>query len=61
MPQSARRLVLKHWKQGKTVKSTSTFTERVALMREEKWTTLLLDADELSSLRSWQSAAPIVF
>lgn len=61
MPQfPRRRLALKHWKQGRTVHSASTLAELVALMREQGWTNLLLDADERAPFRFWQVAAPSV-
>lgn len=54
-----RRLVLKYWKQERTVHSVSTLADLVALMREQEWTNQLLDADERTPFRSWQVAEPI--
>jgi len=61
LPQMARRcLALKQWKRDRTILSAPTFLELVALMREQPWTQLLLDADERTPLRTWHIASPTV-
>ncbi len=61
MPQwGHRRLAFKNWSQERPIYTAPTFTELVALMREQEWTNQLLDDDEHAPLRSWQIATPIV-
>lgn len=61
MPQwCRRRLAFKSWSQERPIFTAPTFTEFVALMREQEWTNQLLDHDEHAPLRSWLIAAPVV-